>query len=469
MEHLPKDMPESKLMWKLAQDTVLKIFHALETEKDAEKKILDNKDFLIRAFIKGEVERGLIEKLISKLPKKKGLPHHQLRFKTKAGKEMKVTTHDFFTKVDIYCPQTKTFYQDKGSNKDMLWRRRFWEVEPEADLPEPASSDNFSMILDEYEKMDPTFDHLPPFDETEDYLNHIKLELSVEKMKEDIRQLLESLVSENLLSKEEQKNIAIEMEDQGKKIADLELKAEEPFIVLMCGQTGSGKSTLSTVMTGNKYKDFKISNDSSNLTVECENNGKDGHPFLGIEGSCRKIRIIDAPGLGNLLDSQISDESVVKEVKDYMGERNLQNTDQISALLWIEDANSFQKGARMRVERYIRRISPEAMKIIIMIFNKDFDDDDDSLVTLTKTFKTALSTAAKKQFAMSENELNQSIDNIPCILLKQCDELVKANQLKEEVLEEFIVDNKEQLEKLLQCVRENHTKAIGSFKVFSRS
>ena len=72
----------------------------------------------------------------------------------------------------------------------------------------------------------------------------------------------------------------------------------------------------------------------------------------------------------------------------------------------------------MRVERYISRISPEAMKIIIMIFNKDFDEDDDSLATLTNVFKTELSTAAKKQFAMSENELKQSIDNIPCILLK---------------------------------------------------
>ena len=72
----------------------------------------------------------------------------------------------------------------------------------------------------------------------------------------------------------------------------------------------------------------------------------------------------------------------------------------------------------MRVERYISRISPEAMKIIIMIFNKDFDEDDDSLATLTNVFKTELSTAAKKQFAMSDDDLKQSIDNIPCILLE---------------------------------------------------
>ena len=44
-----------------------------------------------------------------------------------------------------------------------------------------------------------------------------------------------------------------------------------------------------------------------------------------------------------------------------------------------------------------------------------------------------------------------------------------ADQVEDEVLKEFIDDNKEQLEKLLQSVKENHTKAIGSFKVFSRS
>ena len=124
-----------------------------------------------------------------------------------------------------------------------------------------------------------------------------------------------------------------------KKIADLELKAEEPFIVLMCGQTGSGKSTLSTIMTGNKYKKFNVSKDGKQLTTLCENNGKDGHPFLGIEGSGRKIRIIDAPGLGNSQDFKISDDEVVREVQRYLGERTLLNDDKISALLWIEDAN----------------------------------------------------------------------------------------------------------------------------------
>ena len=75
-------------------------------------------------------------------------------------------------------------------------------------------------------------------------------------------------------------------------------------------------------------------------------------------------------------------------------------------------------GAEKRVEHYIKRISPEAMKIIIMIFNKDLGVDDDSLAKLTKAFKTALITAAKKQFAMSDDDLKQSIDNIPCILLE---------------------------------------------------
>jgi len=427
MERLPEDMTESKLMGKLAHDATKKIFHALETEEDIEKNILHDKDFLIRVFIKGKVESGLIEKAMSKLPYEKGLPHRQLRFKNQEDKEMKVTTYDIFTKVDIYCPRTKTYYQAKDSNKEVLWRRQF-SCESEDDLVKRGFTLNRTQDdpqLQEYEKREPTFVQLPAFDGNGDYLNHIKLDLKVE---------------------------------------GLELKVEKPFIVLMCGQTGSGKSTLSTIMTGNKYKDFKISNVSSNFTVECENNGKDGHPFLGIEGSGRKIRIIDAPGLGNSPHFQISDGSIVKEVKDYMGERNLQNTDQISALLWIEDAKSFGRSAQMRVERYISRISPEAMKIIIMIFNKAFDDDDESLATLTKAFKTALSTAAKKQFVLSDDDLKQSIDDIPCILLKQCDELVDADQMEDEVLKEFIDDNKEQLENLLECVKAK--RAINSFKVF---
>ena len=52
--------------------------------------------------------------------------------------------------------------------------------------------------------------------------------------------------------------------------------------------------------------------------MECENNGKDGHAFLGIEGSGRKIRIIDAPGLGNIACGDFKDDEViVKEVKDW--------------------------------------------------------------------------------------------------------------------------------------------------------
>merc|ERR1719410_897752 len=117
-------MPEFKLMYKLAHDAVLKIFQALENEKDVEKNILDDNDFLIRAFIRGTVESGLIKKVICILPEI-CLPHKQLRFINKENKEITVTTHDIFTKVDIYCPKANTYYQAKGSNKVMLWRRRF--------------------------------------------------------------------------------------------------------------------------------------------------------------------------------------------------------------------------------------------------------------------------------------------------------------------------------------------------------
>ena len=42
MVHLPDDLPEFKLMWKLAHDAVLKMFHGLEKEEDVKKKILDD-------------------------------------------------------------------------------------------------------------------------------------------------------------------------------------------------------------------------------------------------------------------------------------------------------------------------------------------------------------------------------------------------------------------------------------------
>merc|ERR1711963_532669 len=224
-------------------------------------------------------------------------------------------------------------------------------------------------------------------------------------------------------------------------------------------------------MTGNKYKKFRVSKDSSNLTKDCENNGEAGHPFLGREGPGRKIRIIDAPGLGNSKDFQISDESIVEQLKEYMGKNTLQNNDKISALLWIENANSFSKsGAEKRVEQYIKRISPEAMKIIIMIFNMDFDDDEDSLANLKETFQTALSTVAENQFKrLSRVELKQSIDSIPCVLLKHCDGLRNANEVKDEVFDEYISDNEEELEKLLRYVEKNHANSISSFDVFNKS
>merc|ERR1712183_355880 len=375
----------------------------------------------------------------------------------------------------------------------MLWRRRF-SCESDDDLVEPTFTLNRNLDdpkLQEYEKRIPTFEQIPPFDKKADYLHHIKL--GFEEMKEDIRQWLITMGSQRWVSKEkldeELKNFAsqedlakleLNIEDLKKKYDDLRLKAEEPFTVLMCGETGSGKSTLSTIMTGNECKEFKVSRDSSNKTTWCVNNGKDGHPFLGKWGSGRKIRIIDTPGLGNYEDSDddeddadtLRDDAVARKLRDYLGKPHIYSNDKISALLWIEDANSFyESGADERVERYIKLISPKAMEIIIMIFNKD-ESNGGELATLKESFKNALLTAAQNQFqTLSEDQLNQCIDNIPCILLKKCDGLDEADQVMDEVFEKFIGDNEEQLEKLLQCVEKNHAdaRAISSYDVIDKS
>ena len=50
-------------------------------------------------------------------------------------------------------------------------------------------------------------------------------------------------------------------------------------------------------------------------------------------------------------------------------------------------------------------------------------------------------------------------------LSRQSDGLDNSDQIEDEVLKEFIDDNKEQLEKLFECVKEK--RAIDSFKVFN--
>jgi len=228
---------------------------------------------------------------------------------------------------------------------------------------------------------------------------------------------------------------------------------------------------------------YKVSDSRDTITTNPKDNTEEGNHFLGDEDQ-PKVRIFDVPGLGNgpgAVDQhgmELTDDTIVDKIKEYNEKTLMQNDARLSAIIWVETAEKWQKdytdeykGNKKVMESYVKQFQMPVYKNVVVVFNKDHIDDKQTEEQMDRTlnemgdhFRKDLKAAVEKAYSRVPEQMLKDIQSIPCVHLdlesigeKLCDQKQLRDDQKQNPSAFNLIQgrNKNQLLKLIDIMENN--------------